>query len=430
VKKVRAFWGNALALILFLALGLGAVLFLRAQSHRPAGQQEPGTVTAPISPLDTPQATRVPTVIPVIITTIPTPTPAPSPTPTPTFEPLSDKPIMGFVFKPPQEVPNTQYPDGFDIVDWLPDSSEEVLLHGARTLETVNISNGTVKRYAQVKAPGNIFQPIWLREVQGVVYLSSDAQTDKTDLWLGQAGGKTEILLSDVDAPLIPLQKGLGVIIYDKKGKALKSISPDKQNLKPAPQSATLPFPQKEAGKLLNTAYQPEEDWGAYYNYYEFWLVNSMTGEVRPIDLGGDEFAPLWAMEAKWSPDGQKLALIVTQGPPSIHFSDLYILEWPAGTLRKIEDTFTYVTDIAWAPDSKHLLLEAVIDQKDGMDVNALYITDVSTPSDSLPVPIPIEGLGSNFGGGLSWSTDGQAVLVKYANDLSVALYKIEVTPQ
>jgi WD40 repeat protein len=429
VKKVRGFWGNALALILFLALGLGAVLFLRAQSYRPAAQQEPGTVTAPVSPLDTPQATRVATVIPVIITTIATPTPAPSPTPTPTFEPLSDKPIMGFVFKPPQEIANTRNSVGYyEIVDWLPGNSEEVLVKGPLTLETVNVLNGTVKQYATFSAPGAIDQPIWLPEAEGVAYLSSDIQTNKTNLWLGQAEGKTEALLSDVQAPLIPVEKGRGVAVYSKNDRAMRAVSPNKQNLKPIPEPVTIPLPKIIPDKLLYTAYQPGDDWIAYYNIDGFHLVNSKSREVRLIDLGGDEFGPLWVKDAKWSPDGQTLALIVTQGRSLFHFSDLYILEWPAATLRKVNNTFDFVTGIAWAPDSKHLLLKAVIDQRDGFNINALYITDISAPSEIVPVPIPIEGL-TGFGA-LSWSPDGQTVLVQYFDGREVALHRIDVTTQ
>jgi hypothetical protein len=428
VKKVGDFLGNALALILFLALGLGAVLFLRAQTYQPAGQQEPGTATALISPLDTPQATRVPTVIPVIITTIPTPTPAPSPTPTPTFEPLSDKPIMGFVFKPPQEISNTRNSVGYyQIVEWLPGNSEVVLIKGPLTLKTINVLSGVAEQYAVVSEPGNIYQPIWLPEAQGVAYLSHDSQTNETNLWLGQAGSKAIQLLANVQPPLVPLERGHGVAVYSKSEKAMKAISPNERDPKPSPQPITIPIPQATSEKLLKTAYQPGGDWIAYYNSEGFQLVNSKSKETQVIDLGSSESPPLWVMDAKWSFDGQKLALIVTQGQFPIPFSDLYILEWPTRTLLKIEDTFTYVTDIAWAPDSKHLLLKPIIDEKDGFAITALYITDISAPPEFVPVPIPIEGL-SAATNSLSWSPDGQTVLVEYFDGQENALYRIEVT--
>ena len=424
MQKIKNLFSNTLTLILILVLGLIVTLFFSNQTRQFVTQQRPEATTDS----GTPASTRIPTVIPVVVTIFPTPTQAPTPTPTPTFEPLSDKPIMGFVFKPPQEIPNTRNSVGYyEIIEWLPDSSEEVLVKGPLTLETVNALSGTVKQYAEVESPGNIFQPIWLFEAEGVAYLAADIQANKTNLWLGKAGSKPEILLSDVGSPLIPMERGRGVAVYDKSEKGMKAVSPSKQNLKPAPQPATAPFPQMTPGKLLNTAYQPGGDWIAYYNVDGFRLVNSKTGEVRLVDLGERENEPLWAFDAKWSPDGQKLALIITRDRATFDFTDLYILEWPTATLHKVDDTFTFVSDIAWAPDSKHLLLKAVIDQKDGFNIFALYITNVSTSSDIVPVPIPIKGL-AGFGDSLSWSPDGKTVLVQYFDGQEAALYRIDVT--
>lgn len=51
------------------------------------------------------ETVQTPTPIPVVeITPIFSPTPAPSPSPTATFEPLSDKPIMGYVFGKPERL--------------------------------------------------------------------------------------------------------------------------------------------------------------------------------------------------------------------------------------------------------------------------------------------------------------------------------------
>lgn len=100
-------------------------------------------------------------------------------------------------------------------------------------------------------------------------------------------------------------------------------------------------------------------------------------------------------------------------------------------TLQKVNDTFQFIKDVAWAPDGQHLLLQPVIGEKDGFSVLALYITNVLKTSDILPVPIPIEGLSSGvIDGGLSWSPDGRKVLVHYSDNTGSALYGIEVTTQ
>lgn len=446
MTKLKNFFSHALTLILLLVLGVILVLFLSNRVMQPTSEQgvpvtsaelafqSPVQTAKPVAlPTETPAATRTPDIVPVIITLFPTPTSAPSPTPTPTFEPLSDKPIMGFVFKSPQEVPNTRDPVGpFEIVEWLPNNSKEVLIKGPLSLETVNVLSGTSKLYATVKEPGNIRQPVWLPDTQGIAYLSRDFQTNKTNLLLGKVKNKPELLLSDVQPPLIPIQNRRGIAVYSKPDKVMKGVSLNKQLLSAVP--AVLDrLPQSERSgfeAIPYTAVQPNGDWIAHYNIEGLQLVNSRTGEIKIINLGGNESEPLWAQDVKWSPDGQKMALIVTQGEFPIPFSDLFILDWPSGTLQKLGDTFAYITDVAWAPDSRHILLKPIIDEKDGFAITALYITDVSAvPSELVPVPIPIEGL-TGSSGSLSWSPDGRTVLVEYFDGQETALYKIEVTPR
>jgi Tol biopolymer transport system component len=341
---------------------------------------------------------------------------------------------MGFVFKPPQEVPNTQNTDGsWEIIEWLPDSSEEVLVEGPLSLEVINVISGTARVYATVNAPGAIDQPTWLPEAAGVAYLTSDG-ANQTNLWLGKANSKPEVLVADVGVPLIPIEKGQSLAVYHKNDQVMKVVSPNGKNIGVASQMVTTSLPQFPSDKMIKTAHQPSGDWIAYHNMDGFQLANSQSGERQSIDLkkfGGNELEPLWVTDAEWSPDGQKLALIVTQGRSLYPFTNLYILDWPAGTLRKIDDTFTYVTDIAWSPDSQHLLIGAVIGRDEyGVDITALYITNVSIPSEILPVPIPVDGLGINFGGGLTWSPDGKTVLVQYFDGQHVALYRIAVIAQ
>ncbi len=432
MQKLRSIFSNSVIVVLLLVLGLGLVLFLSNQSFNSIPSSQAGATLVPATPIDAVKSTRIPTVIPVIVTIFPTPTPAPSPTPTPTFEPLSDKPIMGFVFKPPREIPNTRNSAGsWEIVEWLPDKSEEVLVKGPLSLEVVDVVSGTIKTYATVKEPGNISHPKWLYENHSVAYLSRDFEANETNLFLGNQEGKPELLLSNVEAPLIPVDNGRRVAVYSKNDEVMVDVSPNTRGSTVASPILNS-LPRSERGgfdAIPYIAVQPNGDWIAHYNIEGLKLVNSKTGEEKPIELGGTE--SLWAMNAKWSPDGGRLALIVTEGGFPSPFSDLYILDWPAGTLHKIQDTFTYVTDIAWAPDSQHLVLGAVIGKDEyGVNITALYIVNISNPSEILPVPIPINGLGINYRGGLAWSPDGKTILVQYFDGQHVALYQIEVTAQ
>lgn len=352
-------------------------------------------------------------------------------------EPIPSENIVavgGYEFSLPQETSNTRKIPGIKIVDWLPGSSHEVLLHGIFDLGILNITTGEVTIYATVKEPGNIRFPVWVPAVQGVAYLSWDIQTNQQNLWLSKAGNNPgRQLLSDVAPPLIPLERGLA--IYSQRANVIQEISLSSQNLSPRPSVFNQLSPtelERFGATARQTAIQPNGDWIAVtrHNSRGVQFFNPQTEEAKLIDLGGEEPVPLWAMNAKWSPDGQKLALIVTQGIPPVNFSDLYILDWPTTTFWKVDDSFAFVNDTTWAPDSKHLLFKAFVGQKDGFNLNALYIIDVSTTSEIMPVSIPNDGLSSGFGGAISWSPDGQKVLLIYSDDSGSTIYQMEVIAQ
>lgn len=435
MKKVQNLFRNPLTLIIFLGLGLVLALFLNNQPAQPTPQQEskstgeklvspsPVGKLAPIlSPTATPTAT--PVVIPVIITTFPTPTPAPSPIPTPTFEPLSDKPILGFVFKPPQEIPITRNSIGQnEIVEWLSNSSEELLLKGPVTLSTVNIKSGNAKEYARVDEPGNIFQPIWLSEENGVAYLSFDPKTDQQNLWIGKGDGQVEQIVSDVVPPIIPLdEKSIAISKRNSDFVILTDTKEVNGSTQPIPTYLSESKPEQNE----NIATSPNGDWIAYYNNPEkmLQLVDTTNNRSHFIDFGQNK----WVWLARWSPDGKKLALLVTEGMPPVAYSHLYILEWPENNFYQIGvDKFNFVTEMAWAPNSKHLLFLPVIDYRDGVETIGLYITDVVKPSETTPIPIPVKGL-IGYKGSLSWAPDGKKILVEYRNGAEFSLYQLDVT--
>ncbi|NJN97307.1 MAG: hypothetical protein HC875_26100 [Anaerolineales bacterium] len=247
IKKLKNFFSPILTLVGLLVLGLILTLFFSQRGvQAPTKPGAPATTPALAfqaareTPTPVVAATITPTatseVIPVIITTFPTPTPAPSPSPTPTFEPLSDKPIMGFVFKPPQEIAITRNSIGQnEIVEWLPNSSEEILLKGPVSLSTVNVKNGTIKEYARVNEPGNLYQPVWLPEENGVAYLSFDLKTNQQNLWVGKGDGQTEQIASDVVPPLIPLDKNNVGILKRNSDIVILSDTKVSANTQPIP---------------------------------------------------------------------------------------------------------------------------------------------------------------------------------------------------
>ncbi|MCK6625479.1 MAG: hypothetical protein L6R45_09920 [Anaerolineae bacterium] len=436
IKKLKNFFSHILTLLGLLVLGLILALFFSQRGvQSPTKQGAPVTTPAPAfqaakeTPTPVVAATISPTatseVIPVIITTFPTPTPAASPSPTPTFEPLSDKSIMGFVFEPPQEIPVTRNSTGQnEIVEWLPNSSEEILLKGPVSLRTVNVKNGTIKEYARVNEPGNIYQPVWLPEENGVAYLSLDLKTNQQNLWVGKGDGQIEKIASDVVPPLIPLDKNNVGVLKRNSDIVILSDTKVSANIQPIPAYLSESKPEQNE----NVARSPMGDWIVYYNNPEkmLQLIDTTNNKSHLIDFGQNK----WVWLARWSPDGRKIALLVTEGMPPVDYSHLYILEWPENKFYQIgTDKFNFVTEMAWAPNSRHLLFLPVIDYRDGVETIGLYITDVVKPSETAPIPIPVEGL-IGYKGSLSWAPDGKKILVEYLNKSEYSLYQVDVLPQ
>ncbi|NJN97306.1 MAG: hypothetical protein HC875_26095 [Anaerolineales bacterium] len=155
-------------------------------------------------------------------------------------------------------------------------------------------------------------------------------------------------------------------------------------------------------------------------------LIDTTNNKSHFIDFGQNK----WVWLARWSSDGRKLALLVTEGMPPVDYSHLYILEWPENKFYQIgTDKFNFVTEMAWAPNSSHLLFLPVIDYQDGVETIGLYITDVVNPSETAPIPIPVEGL-IGYKGSLSWAPDGKKILVEYLNKSEYSLYQVDVLLQ
>lgn len=73
------------------------------------------------------------------------------------------------------------------LVDWLPQSTAEILIHGTRDLGILNIKTGQLDVYTTSGVPGEFRHPVWVNNPPGIVYFTVDE--DGFDLWLTQTGG-------------------------------------------------------------------------------------------------------------------------------------------------------------------------------------------------------------------------------------------------
>lgn len=420
MQKIKGFLNNTLTVLLLLVLGLGVTLFVSNQVRQPVTQQKSKITVMPITPTDTPEPTRIPTVIPVIITVLPTPTPAPSLTPTPTFEPLSDKPIGGYIFSPPEFISSRSY---IEIVGWLTGSNEELIVNNfendAYLVEIFNIKSG--QRQHVVQTSDNIVgRPVWLPDTQQIAYLAQD-KTGIINLYLS-ALSKQEgdtLNLEDISPPLAPAFDGKSVLVFDKEMRQLQKSNRDTKRALEL--SITEPLPNMNGGPFARyqAAWSNSTNWVAYYNPKKFMLINPKISEIREMNLGkiSRNLEDFWVLYAVWSLSGEKLAMVVTSDSPdqNITFTQLAIFDLTTGNMQLIDDNFIYVTNVAWAPDNHQVLISAVIRQLDGYNVEALFLVNTETKQID-PVPImPQDALGFSSFSSLAWSPDGKQIIVGYA---------------
>jgi Tol biopolymer transport system component len=425
VKQLRSLFSNTGVLLLIAALAVGLAWLLGSRAAQKAAETV-STDAISQSPLATPvpatpPATATHPVIPVIVTVFPTPTPAPSPTPTATFEPLSDKPIEGYIFGPPELIAPRGY---IEIAGWLPGSSEELIVSDFEDehylVEFLNVKTG--QRQRVVETSQNIVgKPVWLPAVRQMAYLAQD-KSGALNLYLSSAAGKpnsSTLALGNLSSPLAPAPDGKNVLVFDNSMRQLLRVgqeTPVARRLSVADlpsAGGTGPFARYQ------DAWSDKTDWLAYYSPEKFVLINSQTGESRNVDLGKTSpgIEKFWAAYATWSPDGQRLALVVTSDSPfqTISFTQLAIFDLSTGNLQLIKDNFAYVTNVAWSPDKSNVLISATTGQLDGYDISALFLVNIDTGQIS-PVPVaPKDALGFSPFSSLAWSPDGKQVIVGYA---------------
>jgi hypothetical protein len=391
----------------------------------------PPTATAVIKPIE---VIATPTAMPFFITPIYSPTPAPSPSPTPTFEPLSDKPILGYVFGKPEEI---QGLDNSVIKEWLPGSSEEMITLGGDFLELVNILTEEKYRLAQWSSETYAFtgNQVWVSSIREATLILFNIQTSRYELWVNASEKKPveQPDLTNVSSSFIPVDVITGLGVYDLETRTLNVISDQgklvevvSQPLRPVPTSTeTLPYSIAKSNDKVT-----------FYNRDDFLIVNLKTKTVKGVEFADEQGRSLSAWDAKWSWEGRKLALLLSERNPTLNFMDLYIYDSVDNTLQKVETPFTrYVDAIAWAPDNHHLLVNAVIGDAEYKttlndsvvsDANAIFIVDTVTREYS-PIPFYSPDTASSIGQVL-WSPDGKYLVIRYRfYDGETNTYRIRV---
>ena len=301
---------------------------------------------------------------------------------------------------------------GFRIVGWI--SSDEVLIRrgikpGGRgsAIEVFNVRTREVKRLAEGAFSGD---PVWNPVRRAVVYLQYDEARKQRDLiWQSLDTLEKKKLASDVILPIVLIESGKGAAAYSVKEKALTGRS-----IVPGAQVRNLPFAQYEMRVptpyewIYQTKVSPDGKWQVVFNIEHFLLISTELEQIKEIDLGKEFGHKRWALEAQWSPDGKKLAIIATAGylPNTVRF--LLLLNPQTNELSEIPVPPEFVDEVSWAPGSRILLTKGgkgIIPP--GFGLPGTMLVDVEA-LEQREVPLFPEGL---LGGDTAWSPDGTKVV-------------------
>ncbi len=198
---------------------------------------------------------------------------------------------------------------GFRIVGWI--SGDDVLIqrdikpggHG-EAIEIFNVKTGEVGRLVEGRIWG---KPIWSPWAKAVAYLLYNEEEEVMELVWQPVGGEAEVIGSGAYQPVVLAPEGKGVMAYSpEEGKLVgKVVTPSEERVELAFSSFAPPAPG--CGWKYDTAVSPGGEWQAVYNCEHFLLVDVERGVIQEVDLGERLGQKRWALDAQWSPDGEKL---------------------------------------------------------------------------------------------------------------------------
>lgn len=364
------------------------------------------------------------TVTPTITTTE-----AVEPTPVPLNSVDKESILTNYTFSNPQEIIETDFFRGVKTIQWLPDSQTHLLVSSSHNIAILDLTTNTYTFYETLTPPETINgDPVWLPSVNGIAYVVS--LPGQTELRLSTSQQNTRILLTDVVPPVIVMPNQKGLVIYHQPTEAFVALSLDgKMRPTQANLYAQLPFTLPNSlGSQYRVAYQPTGDWIAYYRLHGFYLFNQTSGELQEIELGSGEDITHWAMFATWSPDGQKLGMVVAIKEPIILSSYISVWEWSTQSIKILQDEFQYVNDMTWSPDNQTILFLAEVGVKEGKGLHALQLVNTNKMENYSAISTLYGEISpSILGGRLIWRKDGQYVYIIHSQLNHKPLYQLKV---
>ena len=426
----------------------------------PGFQSPPATPTQPPSPPETPTKPS-PTLAPTL-TPLPTKGPVATSTPValctfgPPVPPEPGPSLDAYVFSEPSVV--LTHTSGIGIIGWLPDGQRLLITRdipgtNRQAIETLNIRTAEIQVYGQREGANG--KPVWLSGLGGVAYSTLAGQHH--ELWLSWGDpARAERIASRVEGlSLIADPTGQRLLYFPSLVSGQPRLLDVASRVEQAMPLNVAQWQYPKYPKLVQSmltpsafriAWHPDGSQLAFYTQPWTFLFDMRTNEVCEIDLGQSEpeNMPIWALEAKWSPNGRYLALITTGTFPgqasgtgaAILYTDLTILDMRTGNLRTLQPAPDinggehYVTDMSWAPDSHYLAVLGVVRiTETGSEKEGIFIVDV-TRGEFQRVLSEHDFGGGSWGWQLAWDPSGSQLAVNCPTPEEGRLCIISVRPK
>lgn len=316
------------------------------------------------------------------------------------------------------------------IVKWL--SNEDVLvlksLKPGRTLESIEILN--INSGESVKLADGRFAdvPVWNPAQKGIAYLQYNEDGKRWDLiWQEITRGKASRLESNVRLPILLLDSGKGAMAYSTSQRKLvgKQFLPTGEEMKWLDfenYDAPIPTPYEW---LYKTAISPDTRWQAVYNIDHFLLYNSINNKIKEFTLGKWQNEYRWALDARWAPDGDLLAVRATAGRLPNPYSFLLIVDAENECMWEVPVSRPFnISHLAWSPGGRYLLLSGEVGTtQTGYPQIEYRLLDLATGQERKVNLWDAEMGGVYF----DWSPDGKTVIINCATPERGALCTIAV---
>jgi hypothetical protein len=316
------------------------------------------------------------------------------------------------------------------IVQWLPNRHELLLQLKSRgsaidSIEILNLYDNTRKPLLHEQITG---KPVWIDSLTSIAYLvpsqsqlanlqTGTVSTESPDygLWLLQDNLHQDKLASNLGWSIAGSNNIVWVV--DGETQELVEFNSLDRSEKNFVDLKTLGFVPSDPTSSFEIVASPDGSRLALFDNSQLVVLELKTQSSIDINLSSADALRTEPIKhrvfnAIWSPDSSQLAMILTTGSAGLLPSSfLALFDVASQRTTNIPLGYNYMTDVAWAPNSRQLLVMAVIGSQNAYDQAGLFLVDALT-NDYVRVLSDLELWIGEFGAGLAWSSDGASLAV------------------